>query len=245
MGELGQQVDAVEQRTAQLPPVTCKVGFGAATALGAACIAARAWVRGGDQHEPGRIYRRVIRACDRDATLLERLAQRLQRRPRELRELVQEQHAVVGQDRLAQRPALRATHEPSCGDRVVRSAKRPPADEPACDVACEAVYASHLDGLRAAQRRQDRLKSLGQHCLASARRAAQQAVVAACGRDHERSHGVVLTADVTQVRTAGELVFMRARHGRPSAGGAGPRHRLCRAAAQHARGGTKGGHGGN
>ena len=91
-------VDAVQQRPAQLRRVAARRAPGGQRHARRAspAVAARARIRGGHQHEPRREARRV--RCARviaHAALLERLAQRLQRGPRELGELVEEQHAVL------------------------------------------------------------------------------------------------------------------------------------------------------
>ena len=54
-----------------------------------------------DELEPGREERLALRARDRDDAVLERLPQRLERRPLELRQLVEQQDAVVREARLA------------------------------------------------------------------------------------------------------------------------------------------------
>ena len=53
----------------------------------------------------------MLRADDRDAAVLDRLAQRLERRARELGELVEEQHAVVREHDLADPAAPRAADQ--------------------------------------------------------------------------------------------------------------------------------------
>ena len=96
-------------------------------------VPARARVRGGDEHEARREDRRALAADDRHAAVLQRLAQRLERRPRELGQLVEEQHAVVGEARLAghraprrRRPARRREIV-WCGARNGRSRHEPAA----------------------------------------------------------------------------------------------------------------------
>ena len=101
-----EQVDAVEQRPAEPPAVAREVGRRAAAARRSP-HAAGARVRRRDEHEPRRERRRPLARARRDAAVLERLAQRLERRPRELGQLVEEQHAVVGEGRLARRRAAR------------------------------------------------------------------------------------------------------------------------------------------
>ena len=150
---------------------------------------ARARVRRGDEHEAGRQQRRALPAHDRHLPVLERLAQRLQRRPRELRQLVEEQDAVMGQARLPRAGMRPAAHEAGRGDRVVRSAERPLGDEAsaAAAQAGEAVDAGDLQRLVARQRRQDPAEPPRQHRLAGPRRADEQRVVAAGGGDRQRA----------------------------------------------------------
>ena len=72
-----------------------------------AARAARAEVHRRDELEPRREDDASGDADDRDVPVLERLAQRLERRPRELRELVEEEDAVVREGRLARAAASR------------------------------------------------------------------------------------------------------------------------------------------
>ena len=92
-------------------------------------VTARARVHRREQLEPRREPRRAPGAGDRDPPLLERLAERLEHVAVELRELVEEQHPVVGERHLARRQARSATDHRGVRDRVVRRAERWPADE--------------------------------------------------------------------------------------------------------------------
>ena len=76
-----------------------EVGLRAAAAR--AAEAARARVRGGDEHEAGREDHDLLAADDRHVAVLERLAQRLEARAGELGQLVEEEHAAVGERGLA------------------------------------------------------------------------------------------------------------------------------------------------
>jgi hypothetical protein len=59
--------------------------------------AAAAGVHGGDQHETRGIGHAMVRSGDRDLPDLERLAQRIERLRLELGQLVEEEHAVMGE----------------------------------------------------------------------------------------------------------------------------------------------------
>ncbi len=98
---------------------------------------------------------------------------------------------------------LRAADQPGRRDRVVRRAKRPARVQAPLVGAPQRLWMRVTSiASRAAQRRQDRGQSPREHRLAGSRRTAQQAVVPARRGDHERSHRMVLTAHVAQVRLA-------------------------------------------
>ena len=90
-----------------------------------------AWarVRRRHEHEARREDRGPLAADDRDAPVLQRLAQRLERCARELAELVEEEDAVVGEGGLARRRSAAAAHQAGRGDRVVWRAERALLDE--------------------------------------------------------------------------------------------------------------------
>ena len=95
---------------------------------------ARARVRRRDELKARREVDRALAAHDRHDAVLQRLAQRLERRAAELRQLVEEQHAVVGEAHLAGLRQRAAADEARRRDRVVRRAERSPAQELAADV---------------------------------------------------------------------------------------------------------------
>ncbi len=91
---------------------------------------ARARVHRGDELEPGGEPCRPADAGDRDVAVLERLAERLQDVPRELRQLVEEQDAVGRERDLAGRHARTATDHRGVGQRVMGCSHRRPATKP-------------------------------------------------------------------------------------------------------------------
>src|SRR5262249_31666479 len=97
--ELAYQVDPVDQRSTQPARVAGAVPGRALAIVLPACAGAA--VARADEHHVGRVDDRSLPAGDCDAALLERLSQRLERGPRELRELVEEEHPAVGQRYLA------------------------------------------------------------------------------------------------------------------------------------------------
>ena len=147
---------------------------------------ARARVGGGDEHEARREDHHLLAADDRHVAVLERLAQRLEARAGELRQLVEEQHAAVGERRLAGLRRVGAADEPGRGDRVVRRAERARGDEPGrAAQAGDGLDPRDLDRLLGRERRQDRRQPPRDHRLAGARRALEEQVVPARGGDLE------------------------------------------------------------
>ena len=228
--DLADEVDAVDQRAAQPPLVAGQLDRRAAAAVRRP--RARAAVAGRHDDRVRRELERPLAAHDLHAALLERLAQRVHRDPRELRQLVEEEHAAVGERDLARHRPRPAAHEPLRRDRVVRGAERALGGEPPASDAGRAVDLGDLERLLEAGRRQDSGQPPGEHGLARAGRPDHQQVVAAGGGDLERALGVLLPAHVGQVRAR------RAppRPDRPTAGRAGSGdQRPCSRSASRAR----------
>jgi hypothetical protein len=148
----------------------------------------------------------------------QRLAQGLQRAAPELRQLVEEQHAVVGERDVAGPGVAAAAHQGGIRRRVVRRTEGPVDQQPAAGAerAGNGVDGRDLERLVEAERRQDAGQAPRQHGLAGARRADEQQVMAAGRGDLERAPGRGLAADVGEV----EPVVSGRRGGR---GGARPR----------------------
>ena len=167
-------------------------------------MAARARVGGGDEQEARREDRGALASHDRHPAVLQRLAQRLERRPRELGQLVEEEHAVMGEARLPRQRQRAATHQPRRRDHVMRRAERALGDQPApAMLPGDAVDARHLDRLGPRQRRQDRGQAPREHRLAHAGWAREQEVVGAGRRDGQGLDDVGVAADVGEVEVAG------------------------------------------
>ena len=91
-------VDAVKQRAGDAVEVAADILRGAAAFLRLAAIkSARAGVHAGNHHEAGLVLRLIVDARHTDDAVLQRLAQRFQGVAAELRQFIQEQHAVVRQ----------------------------------------------------------------------------------------------------------------------------------------------------
>jgi hypothetical protein len=87
-------------------------------------MTAGAGVHRRDQLEARRILRLARRARHRDASGFERFAQRLQYSAVELRQLVQEQHAVVGEAHFAGTRDRAAADQRRVAGSVVRASER-------------------------------------------------------------------------------------------------------------------------
>ena len=96
------EIEAVEQRARQPVAIPVDLDRRAAALDGrVATRAARAEVHGRDELKAGREHRAAADARDRDRAVLERLPQCFEHRPGELGQLVEQQHAVMSERRLA------------------------------------------------------------------------------------------------------------------------------------------------
>jgi hypothetical protein len=155
-----------------------------------------------------------MRICARDdgAPGFQRLAQRLQRAALEFRQLVEEEHAAMGEADLA-RPAARATADQRRDARgMMGVAERARGDEAAAmQEPRERMDHRDLQRLGGRERRQQPRQAAREHRLAGARRADEKQVVAACRRDLERAPGPLLALHVREV---GEIDAARGRERR-------------------------------
>src|SRR5581483_8357611 len=154
------------------------------------------------QHEPGGESNRKRGAGDRYSAFLERLAQDLQDIPLKLRQLVQEQNAVMPQGDFAGPGHCSTADQSGIADGVVWRPERPSADQ-AARILQHSRYAMdsrRLDGFIKGHGWQDGGNSFGQHRFAGARRSQEDDVVAAGASHFESSLGALLTTDVTQIQ---------------------------------------------
>ena len=131
-------------------------------------------VHGGHQHETGGEAERHGRAGDAERAILQRLAEHLEDVAREFGELVEEEHAVVGQAGFAgARHAGAAADQAGVGDGVVGRAEGALMEESGAGSqgSGDAVDFGGFDGLLEGERRQDAGETLGEHGLAGAGRA--------------------------------------------------------------------------
>ena len=129
--------------------------------------------------EPRRERRPTGDPDNRDQAVLERLPQRLERCPRELRELVEEEHTPVGERRLADVRA--AAPSPTADDRrrrrgVMRRPEGRQADETRArrQDAGDRMDASYLERALVVEHGQDPGEAPGEHRLARARGPGEQ-----------------------------------------------------------------------
>jgi hypothetical protein len=199
---MNQQIESIEQRARELVTV-CSDALRGAGALRrrVAPASTGAQVHRPNEHEPCRKERSSLRASNLDRTVLERLAKRFQRRSIELRQLVQEEDALVGQAGLPRLRARPAAHDRSRGRGVVRSAKRRALDEgtPGRQEARHRVDAGHLEGFLQRQGRQDPWKASGQHRLPGSGGPGEQKVVPAGRGELQSAARPLLPANFREV----------------------------------------------
>ena len=116
-------------------------------------------------------------------------------------QLVEKEHAMMGERYLAGLRERSAADEGGLTDRVVRKTKRPrPHDARATDEQSgHAVNFRHLERFLQRHRWKNRWKAPREHRLAAARRSDEQKIVTAGGRDLEGALGGDLTAHVGQI----------------------------------------------
>ena len=142
----------------------------------------------------------MIGARHRDLAVLQRLAQRIQHPRIELRQFVEEQHALMRQRDFAGLGAHAAAGQRRHAGGMMRAAERPPRGQRAvADFAGDGGDHRHFEQFRRRQRRQDRGQPRRQHRLAGAGRADHQQMMPAGRRDLERALGAFLALDVAQV----------------------------------------------
>ena len=162
----------------------------------------------------GHLYR-ATRACDRNPAFLEWLTKRLAGGTVEFRQLVEEQHAVMGARHLAGRHPRPPTHECGIGGCVVGRPEGPPRHE-APDRHLPRHRGDHRCLLRlgGVERRQQPADGSREQGLAGSRRADHEQRVAPGNGDLERSARLRLAADIREVRPAIVVRRWRNPHGR-------------------------------
>ena len=165
---------------------------------------ARTGVHRRDELEPGGERRRPTDPRDRDPTLLHRLAERLEDVASELRQLVEEQHALIGQRDLAGRQVRSAADHRGVRDRVVRR----PESGPAAQLRDRALAGGRGDDRRrqrgrVVERRQQAGDRPREQRLARPGRTDQEQAVATGQRDLEPAPCLELAAHLARSGTSG------------------------------------------
>ena len=168
-------------------------------------------IHGADELKAGGELQRPGGPGHGDGALLQGLAHGLQHVPAELRQLIQEEDAVVGEADLPgahERPAARESGD---GGAVVRGAEGAAGQEgvAAVQLSGDGPDGAALQGLRAGELRQDGGQAPGQHGLARTGRADEEHVVPSGGGDLQGPLGVLLAHDIPEVRQGGEVLRLR------------------------------------
>ncbi len=195
-------VKAVEQRPRHAVEIAPYLLLGAgAAALFVAEIAAGAGVHGGDHHDRARIGAVLTGARNSDSAVLNGLAQHLKSRARELGQLVEEQHAVVGERDLSGADSACAAASESDGrDCMVRRAERAHGNKSVvAQSARDGVYFGGLDHFLKRHVWQNGRNALCKHAFSRAGRAYKQDVVSACRGYFHSSLCLKLTFDLRKV----------------------------------------------
>ena len=218
---LHMQVDAVHQRTRNAPHITVhRPRRTGALLRRVVVIAARAGIHRRHERKIRRVFDVVSGPRNHDLLLLQRLPQHFEHAAPEFGQLIEEQHAVVGQRHLARPGRLPAADHGDLRSRMMRSAKRPPGHQPArhARLARHGVYLGRFERLFARKRRQDRRQTPCEHRLARTRRTDHDDVVPSRRRDLQRAFHMHLAPHVGEilriVRRRRIERFVVGRHGR-------------------------------
>ena len=198
------QIDSVEQGAGDARLIVSGASRRpAAGQRGIAEVTASAGVHRGDQLDPCWKCDVRVRPGDADVSGFERLPQRIEHRPLELGQLVEEQHAEVGEANLARTDAQAAADESGHRRAVVGRTKGPaPLDPAAVELSRDGCDHRNLERFRRLERRKNPGEAGGEQGLPGARRSAHQQVMAARRRDLERSLGDLLPLHLRQIRPA-------------------------------------------
>src|SRR4029077_19668902 len=165
-GHFDVQIDPIEQGTGNSLTITLHLHWTAAAfAFQIAEKSTRAGVHRRDQHEFARESQTAGRPRDCYFSVFEWLAHDLERGPFEFRQLVQEQHTVVGEADFARSWKRTSAEQSNVADGVMRRTKRSCRNERSFAVkeSGDAVDLGGLDRFIERHRRNDGGYSLGQH----------------------------------------------------------------------------------
>jgi len=143
--------------------------------------------------------------------ILQRLSQCLEGLGVEFRKFVEEKYPMIGESDLAWHDRTTSSDKTDAGDAMMRLSARRVA--PGESIDCESGKSMHRHGFEAlpvCHRGENARQSLGQHCLAGSRRAAEKNVVTAGGRDLECSFGEWLAVNLGKVGRGRQLLCARA-----------------------------------
>lgn len=185
------------------------MGRAAATAGARAIIAAGTGVHRAHQLKTRGIDAAGVDAGNRDLAILHRLTQRLKHGTWKLRQLVQEQHAVMRLGDLSGHGISSAADERRGRRGVVRRRKRPLLHQPARKTVRDRVDDGGFQRLALRHVRQNAGQAARQHGLARACGADEQQVVPARCRDLQRAPRRQLSADARHIHLGRHICILR------------------------------------
>jgi hypothetical protein len=193
------QVDAIEQRPAQLALVTRDLLRRAAAGPLRSEPAAGTRIHRGHQLEARGKFGPARGAGNGDAARLQGLAQGFEGRAREFRQFIEEQDAMVGQRNLARPRRRAATDQRHRAGGVMRGTGRPQRPLRQREATGKAGDRGAFERFRHAHGRQQPGKALRQHGFARTRRADEQQRMAARRGDLQGAACASLALDVGEV----------------------------------------------
>ena len=216
-------VDAVQQGSGNPGPVALHLGRCTGIPGGDRKEPAGTGIHGRHQHEAGGIGQGGGGPGDGHPPVFQGLAQHFQDILPKFGQLVQEEHAVVGQADFAGPGDMAAADQSGVGDGVVRGAEGPgwsPGPVPGHQ-AHDAVDLGRLDGLLKAQLGEDRWEAAGPAWSCRTREADHQDIVAAGRGDLQGPLDVFLALHFGEIQGKGwlagkevlKIIGLRGKHG--------------------------------
>ena len=198
---LHQQIQPVEEGAGYPCPIAHAPGRRARAAAGAVAeVAAGAGVHCADELKAGGKIGASGSAGDRDPAGFQGLAQDIEHSLTELAELVEEEHASMGEGNLSGPRVGAAAHQRDGGGAVVRRAEGAPRPVPRVEGQRRHRHdGGGFEGFFLAHGRQQPRQSLREHRLPGARRTDHEEMMPTARRDLERPPGTVLSANLRHV----------------------------------------------
>ena len=176
---------------------------------GMVVVATRTRVHAGNEHKRSRIGHRVLGSGNGNLTVFKRLAKHLQYRLRELGQLVEIEHTIVGKTDLSRHRVGTTANEGDTRNSMVRGAEGTLGDQTRRSTKSRhRMYLGGFESFAERKRRKNRRQALRHHRLARARRSHHNHVMSSGCSDGKGTLHHLLSLDVLEVVGIGALSLL-------------------------------------